>query len=345
MAPTRSWLAPSAALLAAFVAACAAGSPSPATSAGPVAVAGPPQVVIQSPPSNAQVVVGQAVEVVTTGVDSVGVARIDLSVNGSTVSSAESPPGGLASFSAVYQWVPAVEGEVALAAVAYRTDGAPSEPMTIAVMVLPAGASVAPYPTFAGAVPTYRAVAVPSNYAAPTYAPKPTYAVGATALVTPTAYANATATDQANPTPTYTTSPSYTTSPTYTTTPTYTTSPTTLVAPPDATYSWVIPYNGSGEISDDVSYPGGDTQDRVNYDVSGMSASPPGNTGHMNVFATCTGTGTQYVTFYTGGHEYHCGDQIIDKDITDESRTGSVLISITNGNAYVHWTLSGNVAP
>jgi Bacterial Ig domain len=328
------------ALLAGALAACATSGGGATTSQ--TADAQRPGVVIQSPPSNAQVVVGQSVAVVTTAVDAVGIAQIDLKVNGSTISSAVAPSAGLTSFSAVHEWLPAAVGLVDVSAVAFRADGLASDPMTIAVSVLPPGSTPAPYGTYSGPLPTTRAVAVASGYIPPTYAPatNPPYATAGGYAAQPTTAATLT-----HPTPTYSTVPTYSTAPTYSIAPTYSTAPTAPpTAPPDGNFSWVIPYNGSSEISDYISYPAGDGLDNVYYDISGMSASPPGNTGTLNVFATCEGLGTEYVTFQVGTQKFGCGSQILARFVTDDSRTGLIKIFAFAG-AYVRWTLSGNVAP
>lgn len=350
--PALPWCAAMlAGLVTAAIAAC--GQAVPSTAAGGASGAAPAGVVIQSPPSNVQVGVGQALEIVTTAVAAGGVGWIELQVGGAVVSRAVAP-SPMPSFSAVHVWTPTATGSVAVSAMAYGADGTPGEPFGITVFVLPAGASIPPIPTYDGPRPTVVVTALATGALPPatfraTYAP-PTE-VDATAPGYSAASTSAAAT-YAAATPTY--APTATTSATATyaaatptsaaPTPTHTTSPTASVAPPDTTYAWLIPYKGSSEITDVVSYPG-DTEDRVNYDVSGMSASPPGNTGHLNVFVTCEGTGIANIQVKVGQATFPCNTQVIvSQFITDESRTGSIRI-IAAGPAYVRWTLSGNVAP
>ncbi len=348
MRSSRSWLALTVAVLAAVIAACAGGAPAGSGTASEGAVAGPPQVVIQSPPANAQVALGEAVDVVATAVDAIGVGRIDLKVNDSTISSAETPPGGLTSFSAVHVWTPSTAGPTTLTVVAYRADGAPSEPVSIPVLVLPAGATAVPYPTFGGAVPQYRASAVPGNYAEPTYKANPSYGTNPTYGVDPTYGAEptygATPTYAVGATPTYRADPTYTAAPTDTASPTYTTAPTGSLAPIDGNFNFAVPFNGAKELSDYVSYPGGDVEDRIAYSVSGMSQTPPQNNAHLIVFATCEGGGAQYLVFKVGTQEFHCGDKIIDRDVTFDSNTGAIRVFFAAGagTAYVKWTLNGS---
>jgi hypothetical protein len=339
MLSVRTWFAAPIVLLAAVLAACSAGPPTGTASAGPATDAGKPQVVIESPPGNAQVTAGQAVEVVTTAVDGVGIGRIDLRVDGLAVSSAETPLGGLPSFSALHIWVPSSPGEVALSAVAYRTDGAPSDPVSIAILVLPAGSSAAPYATYSGAVPTYHAEPVASNYAPPSYAP--TYVAGPTPTYrvkpTPTDAAAATPTYAANPTATYVATPTDVAA-------TPTTAPTT--APSTQVLTWKIPYQGgASNISDAVSVPG--DIDRVNFEVTGMNSTPPGNTGHLTIFGSCSGTGTESVRFLYGQASYPCNTQFVtDVLITNESNTGAVRVTVIGTSPVnVTWTLTGQATP
>ena len=69
--------------------------------------------------------------------------------------------------------------------------------------------------------------------------------------------------------------------------------------------------------------------------------------GTLNVFATCEGIGTAYVTFQlaANGPKFGCGSQVIVQQlVTSEANTGLIRVYAT-ASAYVRWTLSGNVAP
>jgi len=58
--------------------------------------------------------------------------------------------------------------------------------------------------------------------------------------------------------------------------------------------------------------------------------------------ATCFGTGTEHVTFFTGGQTYSCGQTLVDREVTYDSRTGQVTITATGGEGtYVQWVLTG----
>lgn len=151
------------------------------------------------------------------------------------------------------------------------------------------------------------------------------------------------------PTATYT--PSYTPTtanvqqPTATYTPSYTpTTPAPQIAPQDANKALTIPLDNTASVLDFVSYPEGDTEDRVSYDVSGMNNNVAfsGGQARLVISVSCFGTGTEHITFFTGGQTYSCGDTVVDRTVTADSRTGSVLITAVGGEGtYVQWVLTG----
>jgi hypothetical protein len=105
-----------------------------------------------------------------------------------------------------------------------------------------------------------------------------------------------------------------------------------------------IPLNNTASSLDFVSYPGGDTEDRVRWDVTGMNPNPslPGGQARLVIAASCFGNGTQHVQLFTGGQTYSCGQTLVDKDITYDSRTGSIVITAVGGDGtYVQWVLTG----
>ena len=170
-----------------------------------------------------------------------------------------------------------------------------------------------------------------------------TLAPTATYTVTPTI----TGTQSVTPTATYTPTASGT-APTWTPTYTPTASPTTdeQTAPPDPDLNGplTIPLDSSASVTDYVSYPNGDRDDRVQYEVTGMSTDPDvsGGRAHLLIQATCTGTGTDQVQFYVAGITYGCGQPIVDQEITWDSRAGLIVITAVGGEGtYVQWTLTG----
>lgn len=176
----------------------------------------------------------------------------------------------------------------------------------------------------------------------PTYTYTPTY--------TPTTTNTPTAT-RTGPTATYT--PSYTPTatlagPTATYTPSYTptTQPAAQVAPADANFNapLTIPLDNTASVIDFVSYPGGDTEDRVRWDITGMNPNSAlsGGRAQLTISASCFGSGIENVQFFTGGQTFSCGQTIVDQEVTADSRTGQVTITAVGGSGtYVQWVLTG----
>lgn len=159
---------------------------------------------------------------------------------------------------------------------------------------------------------------------------------------TPTPTNTATATNTPTPTPTSTVTP------TPTTTDTPRPSPTVVIqiAPDDTNPN--SPLNvllgNTVSVSDFVSYPDGDTEDVVSWDVSGMEddTSAPNGRAHLIITATCFGDDTSSVEFVIDDQIYECGDTLVDEDITFNSKTGSVTIIAFRGeDAYTQWVLTG----
>ncbi|NLX11962.1 MAG: SH3 domain-containing protein [Chloroflexi bacterium] len=137
--------------------------------------------------------------------------------------------------------------------------------------------------------------------------------------------------------------------PTFTYTPSYTptTPPPPPTAPPDGNYTLNIPLDSTTSVTDFVSYPDGDTQDRVSWNITGMNPNSglSGGQARLILAVSCFGTGTQNVTFFTGGQTYSCGQTIVDREVTNDSRTGSVLITAVSGtNTYVQWVVTGTAS-
>jgi hypothetical protein len=97
-------------------------------------------------------------------------------------------------------------------------------------------------------------------------------------------------------------------------------------------------------VTDFVSYPGGDTEDRVRFDVTGMNPNSAlsGGRARLILSVSCFGTGTQNLSFFTSGDTFSCGQTIADREVTYDSRTGQVTITAESGtNTYVQWVLTG----
>ncbi len=152
--------------------------------------------------------------------------------------------------------------------------------------------------------------------------------------------------------PTFTYTPSYTPTtvpPTATFTPSFTPTSPVPVAPPDANFNSPlnIPLDSTASTTDFVSYPGGDTQDRVRWDITGMNpnAALSGGRARLIIAVSCFGTGTNQIQFFTGGQTYTCGQTIVDREVTYDSRTGQVTITAVGGtNTYVQWVLTGTAS-
>ena len=153
------------------------------------------------------------------------------------------------------------------------------------------------------------------------------------------------------PTATYT--PSYTPTvvqdqPTATYTPSYTPTkpPAAQVAPEDARFNnpLTIPLDNTASVLDFVSYPGGDNEDRVRWDITGMNqvTTSSGGQARLVISVSCFGQNTDQIEFFTGGQTYSCGQTIVDREVTFNSKTGSVVITAVGGQGtYVQWVLTG----
>jgi hypothetical protein len=137
-------------------------------------IGGKPTIVIVSPASGSTHNEGVGLEVQSTSIDSIGIARVDLLVDGSTVRS-DTPPGPQSSFTVIQTWK-AVAGAHIISVRAYNTAGVPSDPVGISITVTPAGGAPTAAPG-ATAVPTTGSaptvVAPTTAPAVPTTAPPP----------------------------------------------------------------------------------------------------------------------------------------------------------------------------
>lgn len=167
-----------------------------------------------------------------------------------------------------------------------------------------------------------------------TYTPSATPTIDGqpTATYTPT-YTPTTHQDQQGSTPTYT--------------PTATPTAPVPTAPPDANFNSPlnIPLDSNVSVTDFVSYPDGDREDMVRWDISGMNANSAlsGGRARLVISASCFGTGTHQVRFFTGGQTFNCGQTLIDREVTADSRTGQFTITAIGGEGtYVQWVLAGS---
>lgn len=178
-----------------------------------------------------------------------------------------------------------------------------------------------------GSLPLVQSPAPPAGQPQPTVAPP-----AATATVAgPTA--TFTATQPGAPTAT----------PTQPLAPTNTATVAAPTAPPDSNYALTVPLDSTVSITDFVSYPGGDVEDVVSYDTSGLNPNSalPGGIATMTFSFSCFGTGTQFINFRVDGNDRPCGGTYTRNAVNADSDTGAVRIQATGGaNTYVQWVVT-----
>ncbi len=127
---------------------------------------------------------------------------------------------------------------------------------------------------------------------------------------------------------------------------TFTPTATPQLAPEDARFNdpLTIPLDHSASVSNFVSYPDGDNEDRINWDIDGMNptSSLSGGRARLVIAASCFGQNIDQIRFSTGGRTFTCGETIVNQEVNYDSRTGSVVITAVGGEGtYVQWTLTG----
>lgn len=124
--------------LSSFLLLACSAVPAPPPSAQPSAstvVAGAPAVTVDPLPADV-LAIGQPVILVAHATDALGVARIELRAGTVVVQTVTSPtPAGVPQLDAQLSWTPTTAGPTALLVIAYRADGTPSAPATLAVSV------------------------------------------------------------------------------------------------------------------------------------------------------------------------------------------------------------------
>lgn len=153
------------------------------------------------------------------------------------------------------------------------------------------------------------------------------------------------------PTPTFTSTspgptqpgPTATYTPTQPLVPTNTATVAVPTAPPDSNYALTVPLDSTVSITDFVSYPGGDVEDVVSYNTSGLNPNSalPGGIATMVFSFSCFGTGTQNINFRVDGNDRPCGGTYTRNNVNADSDTGAVRIQATGGtNTYVQWVVT-----
>ena len=149
-------------------------------SLGPAATttAGKPVVSISSPPSGAQVTLGQEVLVQATAVDQSGVVRVELWVD-SVLSVVDEPPSAQPAYAAILRWMPGAPGAHTLMVKAINTGSVTSDPVMVTVNVAGEGEATSTLPALATSTvvvpPTNTPVTPPTNtpVTPPTNTPPP----------------------------------------------------------------------------------------------------------------------------------------------------------------------------
>lgn len=116
------------------------------------------------------------------------------------------------------------------------------------------------------------------------------------------------------------------------------TEPSVQVAPEDNSYFVEVSVkNGQATLSDFVSYPGGDVEDEIFWDVVDFDSVT--TAGTLEVIITCNGEGASNLNFFSSGSNFSCGD-IISRRVTNDSDSGLIRVTATGGdNIYVGYTL------
>jgi hypothetical protein len=122
--------------------------------------------------------------------------------------------------------------------------------------------------------------------------------------------------------------------------------PALPVAPLDsATFPLVADRDGSGQISEIISYPDGDRADLIEFNVANLYFQPPDNYREFSVSLVCTGTGFEQVRW--GAPEnpvLACGSTITIPFLYDYNhQLFTVILPDGSQPGYVSYTLAAAV--
>lgn len=125
--------------------------------------------------------------------------------------------------------------------------------------------------------------------------------------------------------------------------PTATPTTSAQIAPPDSDQNTTLDYRGDTvTLTGTISYPEGDTTDRVFYTVTGFSQVEP--SGEVQLTITCSGTGVEHVRVNfnnVGSVGPSSCNSSTTKFFTDDSDQGFFRIDLVGGEgSYVNWTLT-----
>lgn len=130
--------------------------------------------------------------------------------------------------------------------------------------------------------------------------------------------------------------------------PTATATTAVQIAPPDSqTFRFDVDRNNGGSFTEVISYPEGDTSDRIEMRVN-LGQVGGEATRTVTISLNCNGTGTQYVRFAItspNGQRYSCGQSITTRYSAPYS-TGYYYVFIEEGGpSYVQYTLVATTQP
>ncbi len=156
-----------------------------------------------------------------------------------------------------------------------------------------------------------------------------------------------TSTSTNTPTATVTNTPTATATATASDTPVPTATEVIRIAPVDADFNspLTVTLGGTTSVSDFVSFPNGDREDKVQWAVNGINenSSLAGGRAQLTITVNCFGDINATVEFIIDEQIFVCGETIVNREITFETRTGEILITAIGGdNAYVQWVLQAS---
>jgi uncharacterized protein YraI len=121
---------------------------------------------------------------------------------------------------------------------------------------------------------------------------------------------------------------------------------TVQTAPPDNDYRFDVDRDNGGTFSQVVSYPDGDTQDKIDVYVN-LAQLSPNNARNVNITISCSGPGSEYLAFTRSSRNaqrYTCG-QTISYRYSHPYGTQSYYVFLNGGSgAYVNYTLTATTS-
>ncbi len=114
------------------------------------------------------------------------------------------------------------------------------------------------------------------------------------------------------------------------------------VAPADITmHTFAAHRDAGGRFSDSVSYPNGDSTDRIHLSILGLEANSPDNYREVNLSLLCSGAGTEYVRWGVPENPtLECGHTVMAVFMHDSNQNEIVVTLPDNsGQGYVSYTL------